>query len=397
MKVLIADKLSESTLAALKEIGVEPKWSPELSADELPQEIPGFDVLVVRSTKVHADTIDAADNLSLIVRAGAGVNNIDVAAASAKGIYVANCPGMNSAAVAELTMGLLIACDRRICDASIDLRAGQWNKKKYSEASGLKGRTLGILGLGMIGQAVAQLAQSLGMKVIAWSRSLTEEQAEALGVQRADSPLEVAGSSDAVTIHLAACPETKHLIDSKFLDAMPAGGILINTSRGDVVDAVALKEAIHSKGLRVGLDVFENEPASGAGEFADTELAGMVTCTPHIGASTDQASESIAAKVVEIIREFYSTGRPTNVVNWCERSSATHSMVIRHLNRVGVLATILDALRDESINVEEMENSIFEGDSAACCTLQLSQAPSEDLVEQLSGHPHVLQLHVKSR
>lgn len=397
MKILIADQLSDQAVEALKQLGVEVAVRPELSAADLAGAIGGFHVLVVRSTEVKLAAIEAGDQLSLIVRAGAGVNTIDVAAASARGIFVANCPGQNSAAVAELAIGLLVACDRRIADATLDLRAGKWNKKKYSEAAGLKGRTLGILGLGAIGEEVARRAMGLEMKVLAWSRSLTRERAEALGLDFAASPQDVARNSDAVSIHLAANSDTKHFVDASFLNAMRKGAILINTSRGDVVDTVALKSAIQSKGLRVGVDVFENEPNGGTAEFVDTELAGLVTCTPHIGASTEQASESIAAKVVEIVKAFREMGRPPHVVNLCEKTAATHSLVIRHYNRVGVLAGVLDALREEGINVEEMENAIFAGDQAGCCTLQLSQAPSPSLLEELAKETHILHVHLEPR
>ena len=397
MKILIADKLSGHALQALEQAGLDAVFRPDLSADDLPTAITGFNVLVVRSTRVTAHTIAAGDSLSLIVRAGAGVNTIDVDAASDRGIYVTNCPGQNSDAVAELAIGLLIACDRRIADATAELRLGQWNKKRYGDARGLKGRTLGILGMGQIGQAVARRAQGLKMKVIAWSRSLTPERAEAFGVRFADTPRAVAEVSHAVSVHLAAATETKRLVNEEFLFSMPEGGILVNTSRGDVIDMPALKKAIQSRNLRVGLDVYEDEPAGGVAEFADVDLAANVTCTPHIGASTDQASEAIADAVVGIITAFRQTGHPTNTVNMCERTPATHSLVVRHHNRVGVLAGILDLLREEDVNVEEMENTIFSGTSAACCTLQLDQAPSAGLIDELSHHNHVLHVHLEAR
>ena len=397
MRVLIADKLSQGALAALEQAGLDAEFRPDLAADELPDAVSGFNVLIVRSTRVTDRTIAAADSLSLIVRAGAGVNTIDVVAASDRGIYVTNCPGRNRDAVAELAIGLLIACDRRIANATAELRSARWNKKEYSRSGGLKGRTLGILGLGTIGRAVAQRAGALEMNVIAWSRSLTPRRAEELGVEYAETPTAIAQASDAVSIHVAATAETRHLVDTAFLAEMPEEGILINTSRGDVVDAVALKEAIHGRGLRVGLDVFEDEPAAGAAEFADTDLARLVTCTPHIGASTDQASEAIAAEVVRIIGDFRETGRPPNTVNLCARTPATHSLVVRHYNRVGVLAGILDALREEDINVEEMDNAIFAGAGAACCTLQLDQEPSQRLIDDLSRLEHVLQVVLEPR
>lgn len=396
MKALIADKLSDSVLGQLRDLGFQVEYQPDLSADQLPGAIPGCAVLVVRSTQVTAETINAGHDLSLIVRAGAGVNTIDVGAASARGIYVTNCPGRNADAVAELAIGLLVACDRRIADATQELRAGTWNKKEFGKAQGLMGRTLGIIGMGTIGQGVARRAQGLGMRVVAWSRSLTPDEADRLEVEYAESPLEVARQSDAVSLHLAAAPETKHLVNAAFLSAMRDGAILINTARGDVVDTAALKEAIVSKRLRVGLDVFEGEPKSGNEPFPDVELAKLVTCTPHIGASTEQASEAIAEETVRIIKAFREAGRPLNTVNLSAKSPATHALVVRHKNRVGVLAGVLDALRGEGVNVGEMENTIFEGAETACATLQLDQAPSRKLLGDLLGLEHVLHVNLEA-
>ena len=161
MKVLIADKLSERTVQTLQDIGLDVDVHPDLSADDLPNAVADVNVLIVRSTKVTAATIEAAPAISLIIRAGAGVNTIDVATASSRGVYVTNCPGRNKDAVAELAIGLLIACDRRVVDATVDLRNGDWEKKEYGKSRGLKGRTLGVLGMGMIGQAVAARGRGL--------------------------------------------------------------------------------------------------------------------------------------------------------------------------------------------------------------------------------------------
>ena len=397
LRILIADKLSEAAVDALKSMNLEVECRPDCSADALPGVIQGCNVLIVRSTKVTAAAIEAADQLSLIVRAGAGVNTIDVAQASAQGIYVANCPGMNSDAVAELTLGLLISCDRNIHQATISLRSGQWQKKEFGKAPGLKGRVLGILGLGAIGRSVARRARALEMDVVAWSRSLTPEKAQQWGVKFASTPLEVARQCDAVTLHLAAGDDNRHMVNAEFLDALPDGAILINTSRGSLVDSQALHTAIGQKGLRVGLDVFENEPASGDTAFSDTELASLVCCTPHIGASTQQASTAIAAEVVRVVSNFCRDGRPPHAVNLCQRTQATHALVVRHFNRVGVLAQVLDLLREEGLNVEEMVNTIFDGASAACCTLQLDAAPSQALVARLAAIDTILQVQVQDR
>jgi D-3-phosphoglycerate dehydrogenase len=395
MKVLIADKLSDKTVSGLKRLGMEVTLDAELTADNLPQAIGDADILVVRSTKVTAKTIEAAPSLSLIIRAGAGVNTIDISAANARGIYVSNCPGKNTEAVAELTIGLLISADRRIPNATFDLRNGSWKKKEYGKARGLKGRTLGIIGFGAVGKAVARRALGLEMKVIAWSRSLTKETAEQFGVACASDLQTLAQQSDAVSVHVAYKEQTHHLIKKSFLDCMKNGTILINTSRGEVVDTQALKEAIKDKGLRVGLDVFENEPAGGEAPFADKELADMVAATPHIGASTDQASEAIADEVIQIVKSFEEAGVPINTVNIRARSSATQSLVVRHYNRVGVLAGILDKLRNGGINIEEMTNIIFETSKAACCTLLLDGAPSNDMLSEMQKDENIIEVALK--
>lgn len=395
MKVLIADKLSDKTVSALKALGMEATVNADLTADNLADAIDDSDILVVRSTKVNAKTISAAKNLSLIIRAGAGVNTIDLASANTRGIYVSNCPGKNTEAVAELALGLLIAADRQVVNATSDMRGGAWKKKEYGKARGLKGRTLGILGFGEIGKSVAVRAQSLGMRVLAWSRSLTEEVAAEYGVGYSPNLTSLAGQCDAFSIHVAYKPETHHLINKAVLDAMKNGAILINTSRGEVVDTAALKAAIREKKLRVGLDVFENEPAGGEAEFADKELAAMVTATPHIGASTDQASEAIADEVVRIVKTFQETGVPLNTVNIRARSSATQSLVVRHFNRVGVLAGILGRLRSSGINVEEMTNIIFEASKAACCTLLLDHAPSKEVLNEMGSDENIIEVALK--
>ena len=195
MKVLIVDKLSAEVVNSLKALSLDVEVRNDLNAATLPDAVALADILVVRSTKVTASTIQAAPRLSLIIRAGAGVDTIDLEAASARGVYVANCPGRNTAAVAELAIGLLIAADRRIIDASEAMRNGSWRKSEFGKARGLAGRTLGILGFGAIGKAVAARAIGLEMKVVAWSRNLTPEAAEAHGVGYAASPLELCRSA----------------------------------------------------------------------------------------------------------------------------------------------------------------------------------------------------------
>jgi D-3-phosphoglycerate dehydrogenase / 2-oxoglutarate reductase len=385
MLVLIADKFEQAGRDGLQSIGCEVSFQPDLKDEALVEAIAKHqpDVLVVRGTKVTEPML-AAGPLKLIVRAGAGYNTIDVAAASRRGIYVSNCPGKNSIAVAELAFALILALDRRIADNVIALRAGQWNKKEFSKARGLFGRTLGLVGLGKISQEMIPRARAFGMPVVAWSRSLTNEKAAELGVEKMETPLDVARAADIVSVHVALKPDTRMLIGADFFRGMREGAYLINTSRGEVVDEGALVEAIKSKGIRVGLDVFAIEPTSAVAEFTDPiAQEASVYGTHHIGASTDQAQEAIAAETVRIIQSFKETGQVPNVVNLAQRTPATHRLVVRHRDRPGVLAQVLEAIKAEQINVQEMENIVFEGAEAAVARINLDKAPTQATLEQL--------------
>jgi len=390
MKILIADKFSEKAIEALQKLGAEIIFQPELTADELPHNVKNTDILIVRSTKVTATTIDAGSSLSLIIRAGAGINTIDLEQASNKGVNVANCPGKNSDAVAELTIGLIIAADRKIVDQSADLRKSIWNKKKYGKASGLKGRTLGILGYGSIGKEVASRAKSFGMHVIVYSRHMTHEKAEKEHIGYCKTPLELARRSDIISVHLAASDQTKNLIDSTFLHTLRDETILVNTSRGEIVDQDALLVAIKNKNLKVALDVYQDEPTANDTQFPHIELASLITGTHHVGASTNQASEAIAQETVKIVKTFMETGRAPNQVNTQKKSLAPYNLIIIHYNRIGVLANILDALKKADINVEEMENIIFSGAQTAMCSLKLDDEPSPIFLKRITLEKNII-------
>jgi D-3-phosphoglycerate dehydrogenase len=385
MHILIADKFEQSGREGLTALGCDISYQPDLKDEALVAAIRQVnpDVLVVRGTKVTEPMLDAGA-LKLVVRAGAGFNTIDVVAASKRGIYVANCPGKNAIAVAELAFALILALDRRVADNVISLRAGQWNKKEFSRARGLFGRTLGLVGLGKIGQEMIPRARAFGMPVVAWSRSLTPESAEAFGVEYKVSHQEVARAADIVSVHLALNLETRSLIGTDFFNSMREGAYFINTARGEVVDHSALIAAMKNRGIRAGLDVFPNEPATGSGEFTDVTLReANLYGTHHIGASTDQAQEAIAAETVRIVREFRETGKVPNVVNLARRTPATHLLVVRHLDRPGVLASVLEAIKSEQINVQEMVNIVFEGAEAAVARINLDNPPSNALLERV--------------
>jgi D-3-phosphoglycerate dehydrogenase len=395
MKVLVADKLEDSGRKGLAEAGCDVRYEPDLNGDALTKAIAdsAAEVLIVRSTQVTRPMLESG-KLSLIVRAGAGTNTIDVKAASERGIWVANCPGKNAIAVAELAFGLMLALDRHLVDGATDLRSGKWNKKTYSKARGLFGRRLGVLGTGRIGQEVIVRAKAFGMPVVAWSRSLTDERAEELSVTRANSPREVAAACDVLSVHLALSGETRGLVNESVLSALPKDAYFINTSRAEVVDEPALERAVRERGLRAGLGVFAGEPegSSGSVDAPIFSLPGVVG-SHHIGASTDQAQEATAAETVRIVKTYRDTLRAPNVVNLARKSPATHLLVVRHFDRVGVLATVFDFLKRAGVNVQETENLVFEGAHAAVARIHVDQRPA-DLDALRGSSPDVLDVSV---
>jgi D-3-phosphoglycerate dehydrogenase len=394
MQVLLADALPEETVATLRSRGHECASEPGLGAGDLAGRIAGVDVLVVRSTKVGADVFEAADRLALVIRAGAGTNTIDTDAAAARGVLVANVPGRNAAAVAELTLGLLLAIDRRIADNVADLRAGRWDKKQYGRADGLLGKTMGIIGLGSIGLLVAERATAFGIRVQALARPDRRPdvtaRAEELGVGMVDTLPELLATSDIISLHVPAADGTKRLVDAGFLGQLRPGAILLNLSRGDVVDEEALLAALDAGDVRAGLDVYADEPATGTAEWT-SRLAQhpRVVGTHHIGASTEQAQRAIAEGVVEIVDAF-TAGEARNCVNLDPSRLGTATLTVRHLDRVGVLARVLDVLSSAGLNVEHMENRVFRGGEAAVASIDVAGPTPDHLLADLEAVPHVL-------
>jgi D-3-phosphoglycerate dehydrogenase len=417
MKVLVADKFEQSGLAALQGAGCEVIYNPELKEQALVAALAQSraDVLIVRSTKVTEPMLDV-DALSLVVRAGAGYDNIDVKTASARGIYVANCPGKNSVAVAELAFGLILALDRRIPDNVADLRAGKWNKKEYSKARGLHGRTLGLLGFGNIGQEMARRAQAFGMHLAIWSELGVEVDRSGLPIDMpllvrlrpssgfpvepfaevCATPQEAAEKSDVLSVHVGLNERTRGLVNADVLNRLKPGSFFVNTARGEIVDYAALAVAVKERNLRVALDVYAKEPSTPVAEFADALISmPNVYGTHHIGASTDQAQEAIAAETVRIVKAYRETGRVPNVVNLSRQTPSTHVLVVRHRDQPGVLATIFDVLRDARVNVQETENIVFSGAEAAVARINTDAEPTDTLRRVLkNSNPNILDVTV---
>ncbi|MEB2313406.1 MAG: NAD(P)-dependent oxidoreductase [Sorangiineae bacterium] len=394
MRVLVADKLAEDALVEMRSLGVEVAYDPELDAGRLPAALDGVGVLIVRGTEVGAPAIDAARALNLIIRAGSGTGRIDVRAASERGIYVANCPGKNAAAVAELTLALMGSLDRRVPDAIASLRAGKWEKNEYARAAGLSGRALGIAGLGEVGRAVLRAGLALGVEPHAFSRSLTAARAAELGVRRASSLVELASRSRIFTVHLGLNERTRGAVSRQVLEALPDGAIFINTARAELVDYDALTELAPRKGLRVGLDVLPGEPDKREGAYDHPILrAGLVYATPHIGASTDEAQLSISSESVRVLRSFILHGEVPNVVNISASSRGRYQVVVRHRDRVGALAVVLGVLKRHDINIQELGNTVFEGGKAACARILTDTRPSEACLREIMAFDEEV-LHV---
>lgn len=394
MRVLVADRLAEDALDEMRALGVEVEYEPRLPAVDLPSRLGGVNVLVVRGKQVSAGALAAGKSLNLVIRAGAGTQNIDVAFASERGIYVATTPGKNARAVAELAFTLIGCLDRRVPDAITALRAGHWEKDEFVRAVGLEGRTLGILGFGHVGRIMAELGHAYGMRTLVYGRSLTLARAAELGVKRMSSALELARESDVLSVHLELSDRTRGSVDRAVLNALPDGATFVNTARPELVDYDALLELIPKKGLRVGLDVLPGEPAERTGRYEHPILrSGLVYATPHIGASTDRAQTAIASETVRILRSFVTKGEVPNVVNISANTWSRYQLVVRHIDQVGALANVLAVLKRHGIHISELDNTVFEGGRAACAKIRLESRPSDACLQEIMAFSDEI-LHV---
>lgn len=312
MKVLVADKFPVVYNEEIVKLGHEVVYKPELGENDIPANIADVDVLVVRSTKVNAQTIESGNALKVIIRAGAGVNTIDIESATKKGIAVTNCPGKNSIAVAELAMGLIMSLDRRIPDNVRDFNAKKWNKSEFSKAEGLYGKTLFLVGYGNIGKEVAKRALAFGMKVMAFDIIKIENPE----VKQVEDIKAAIPQADVISLHLPQTPQTKGMFNKEMFELVKTGAIFVNTSRPGVIDEAALIAAVSEKKLKVGLDVFNDEPEGKGGEFTSPlQNVPNVYVTHHIGASTEQAQLAVAEETVRIIKTFAENGTVLNKVN----------------------------------------------------------------------------------
>lgn len=393
IKVLIADKFPDKYINELNSLDLEVLYQPKFGEKDLPEAAKDVDILVVRSTIVNEETINNSEKLNLIIRAGSGVNNIHIAAANKKGIYVANCPGMNAVAVAELAIGLMISLDRFIPDNIGDFNKGTWNKDKYSKGKGLKGKTLGLIGVGNIGKEVAKRALAFEMNV--YGKDITR--IEGVQIKDFSEMDQLLPLCDVVSIHLPATPQTKGLFNKQLFSYMKDGAYLVNTSRQDIIVEDDLLEAIKEKNIRYACDVFKGEPEGKSGEVSSKlQNNPNIYVTHHIGASTQQAQDAVAEETIRIIKHFVHSGVIEHWVNRAKVTDAHYQLVVKHYDKPGVLASILDVIRQGNINVEEIENIIFEGGIAACCTMKLKSAVSAEMLKVMRENPNVISVsHVE--
>ncbi|MBK7630731.1 MAG: phosphoglycerate dehydrogenase [Ignavibacteriales bacterium] len=387
LKVLVADKFPDKYIQQMKDLDLEVIYNAKLGEKDLPEAAKDVDIVVVRSTIVNEETISSGKKLNLIIRAGSGVNNINIAAANKKGIYVTNCPGMNAVAVAELALGLMISLDRFIPDNVSDFNKNVWNKDKYSKGKGLKGKTLGLIGVGNIGKEVAKRALAFEMNV--YGKDITR--IEGVQIKDFSEMDQLLPLCDIVTIHLPSTPQTKGLFNKQMFEYMKDGAYLINTSRQDVVVEDDLLEAIKEKNIRYACDVFKGEPEGKSGEvLSKLQNNPNVYVTHHIGASTEQAQDAVAEETINIIKKFVHSGVIEHWVNRAKITDAHYQLVVKHYDKPGVLASVLEIIRSGNINIEEIENIIFEGGIAACCTMKLQTAATADMLKKISENTNVI-------
>jgi D-3-phosphoglycerate dehydrogenase len=397
MRILVACPLPDFALEELRALGAEVAYGPNLRAEELPDRVADVAILIVDSTRVSPQVITRGRVLQVIVRAGAGVTNIAVDEASTQGVFVAHCPDKDATAVAELAFGLMLALDRHLVEAALAMRQGHHKEWHIDGARGLAGRTLGLVGFGAVGQQIARRAQAFEMSVLAWSPTLTPQAARGAKVQLCNWPRELARKSDIVVAHGPPEAQDQLLVDAEFLENMRSGSYLIHIGHPGVADWTALAKAVERHQLRVACDLFAAEPASEAagGRVPLLQRPGVV-CTHRLGYATEQARDAIAAEVVRIVNSFLISGDVPNCVNVAERSPATWQLVIRVRDQVGVMAAILDTIRSDGINAEEITSRVFSGARAGCCMISLDERPSTEALDAIRALDDVLHLELRA-
>lgn len=352
MKILVSDPLSEEGLKILKEVKeFQVDVKTDLKPDALKEEIKNYDALIVRSaTKVTKDIISAAQNLKVIGRAGVGLDNVDLEAATQKGIIVMNTPGGNTISTAEHTMSMILSLSRNIPQANISTKKGEWKRSKFMGVE-LYGKVLGIVGLGRIGTEVAKRSISFGMKVLAYDPFLSREIAESLGIEVAELK-DLLARSDYITVHTPLTDETRHMISTEAFGLMKQGVRVINCARGGIIDEAALLSSLkEGKVAAAAMDVFEKEPLA-----PDSEMLKMdnVIVTPHLGASTEEAQVNVAIEVAEIVRDALLGKGIRNAANYPCLEAEVCNFLEPYINlteKLGIFSSQLVEGRFKELNI----------------------------------------------
>ncbi|TNF88258.1 MAG: phosphoglycerate dehydrogenase, partial [Gammaproteobacteria bacterium] len=344
-RVLISDSMSSQAVTIFEERGIDVVASSKLSEAELLDTIGDFDGLAIRSsTNVTAELLERATRLKVVGRAGIGVDNVDVAACTKRGVVVMNTPLGNAITTAEHAMAMMLALARHIPQANSSTRAGKWEKSRFMGVE-LTGKLLGLIGAGNIGSIVARKAIGYGLHVQAYDPFLTEERADKLGIKKVELD-ELLSASDIISLHVPKTPETSNIISATAINRMKKGSILINCARGGLVDELALKAALESGHLKgAALDVYEVEPARENPLF---ELDNVI-CTPHLGASTIEAQEKVAIQIAEQISDYLLTGAVNNAINAPSISAEEAQLLRPYLQLAQCLGSFVGQLTHDPI------------------------------------------------
>lgn len=395
MKILVACVLPEFAIEELRGLGSEVVVQPTLAGEALVAASRDVNILIVRRTRVPADLFNTASSLQMVLRAGTDVSGIAVEAASAQGVFVTNCPQRDAVAVSEMAFASMLALDRQLLDAVAVARSNSHIKRdEFPEARGLAGRTLGVVGFGPTERELARRARAFDMKVLCWSHSMQGEHAGAEDVDFVNWPRELAARSDIVFVYAPPEEGEELRADSELLSEMREGAHLIHIGVPAALNESAVVEAIERRKIRVATDLF----APREGERVRSALADRpdVLTTYRLADRSAQARDAIAAETVSIVRKFLVSGVLVNCVNLLERSPATWQLVLRLRDAVGIMANIMDAIRADGVNAEEITSRVFSGARAAWCTIALDERPSAEALQTIRSLDGVLHLELRA-
>ena len=381
-KVLVSDPISQTGVDALAEGGLlDVTFQPGLPHDELLKIIPDYAALVVRSqTKVGADVIAAAKNLKAVGRAGVGVDNVDVDAATRRGIVVMNTPGGNTVSTAEHAFSLLVSVARKIPQADASVKSGQWDRKSFQGVE-LNGKTLAILGMGRIGTEVAKRALAFGMRVLAYDPYLSEARAKTLQVELVENLEDALPHADFVTMHMPLTDETKHMLNAARLAKLKKGARIVNCARGGLIDEQALADALASGHVAgAAIDVFEQEPPAAENPLRH---APNVVFTPHLGASTAEAQESVGIEIAHAIRAALLDGTINNAVNAPSVDAKTLAMLGPYLRLGESLGRFVSQIAPKRCGVLRV---VYSGKARDLDTTPITRSVLKGFLTQISGN-----------